>query len=65
MRFSDCSQESRKEGDVVEKEERFWAQRMSERSNKDANWWKKNGVGIDKYLSAEQLFELGVIDDIF
>tara|TARA_R110000868_G_C10973188_1_gene771560 strand:+ start:90871 stop:91488 length:618 start_codon:yes stop_codon:yes gene_type:complete len=48
----------------VEREETKWAEAMSEFTNKSVAFWKKTGVGIDKYLEAEQLLEYGAIDEI-
>jgi ATP-dependent Clp protease protease subunit len=36
---------------------------LAERTKKDANWWKDN-MKSDLYLSAEELLEIGVIDQI-
>ena len=51
----------------VEKEERMWAQWMSEMTGEvhDAQWWYDHGVGKDAYFSAEELVELGVADEVF
>lgn len=51
--------------DQVSKEEAFWADRMAERSNKDAKYWRECGIHVDAYFTADQLLELGVIDEIF
>lgn len=49
----------------VEREERFWIERMVERSNQNFEFWSKNGIGIDAYFSAEELKDLEVIDELF
>lgn len=49
----------------VEKEERYWANRMAKYSNKNEKFWLENGVGIDAYFSAEQLLKIGVVDELF
>ena len=36
---------------------------LADRTKKDANWWKDN-MKSDLYLSAEELVEIGVIDQI-
>jgi len=36
---------------------------LAKRSNKDAAWWKQQ-QRIDMFLSAEQLLEYGIIDEI-
>lgn len=48
-----------------EAEEKFWAEKMAEFTEKDANWWAKQGVGQDAYFSPEQLLDFGVVDEIF
>ncbi len=49
----------------VEREEKLWANRMAQLSKKDAEFWLKNGVGIDAYFTAEQLLKMGVVDELF
>ena len=36
---------------------------LAERTKKDAAWWKDN-MKSDLYLTAEELLEIGVIDQI-
>lgn len=49
----------------VDREERFWADRMAERSNEDAEYWSSNGIGIDAYFTAEELKDKEVVDELF
>ena len=51
----------------IEKEEKMWAKWMSEMTEgiHDPEWWAENGVGKDAYFSAEELMELGVVDEVF
>ena len=49
----------------VEREEKFWAARMADYSNKDAKFWLEHGIGIDAYFTANQLLKLGVVDELF
>lgn len=49
----------------VEKEERYWADRMAECTSKDSHFWLTNGVGKDAYFDAKQLLEMGVVDELF
>lgn len=49
----------------AEREEKLWAQWMSEFTTKNAKFWFDNGIGIDAYFTADQLVELGVVDELF
>lgn len=51
----------------VEKEEKMWAEWMSKMTGelKSAKWWYENGVGKDAYFTAEELLNLGVVDEIY
>jgi len=49
----------------VDKEEKMWCEAMEEFSNRDARFWLTNGVHIDKYFLADELLDMGVIDEIF
>lgn len=49
----------------VEREERLWAKWMAEFSDKDENFWYRKGVRKDAYFDAEELLELGVVDEVF
>jgi ATP-dependent Clp protease protease subunit len=49
----------------ADKEEKTWVQWMAEFTKKSAKFWLDNGVGIDAYFSAEQLVDLGVVDELF
>lgn len=49
----------------AEKEELQWAKVMAEYTGKPESYWNKLGKRKDVYLTAEQLLELGVIDEIF
>lgn len=48
----------------ADREEKVWCQWMSDFTNKSAQFWLKNGVGVDVYFSAAQLVELGVVDEL-
>lgn len=48
-----------------EKEEDVWAAWMSKLSGTDQDYWKNLGKHVDKFLTPEQLKELGVVDSIF
>jgi len=48
----------------LEKEEKQWAQWMSQFSDKDSKFWLTKGIGIDAYFTAEELLEMGVVDEI-
>lgn len=49
----------------ADKEEKVWAKWMSEFTKKTQDFWLKNGSGVDAYFSAEQLLDLGVVDELF
>lgn len=49
----------------AEKEERFWAEWMTEYSTAPKNFWATNGVGVNAYFTAQELLDLGVVDEIF
>ena len=49
--------------DNVKNLEKIIYSMLAERTNKDAEWWKDN-MKSDLYLSAEELLEIGVIDQI-
>ena len=48
----------------VEEEEKLWAETMAEFSNKDSKFWMKTGIHIDKHFFADELVDLGVIDEV-
>lgn len=48
----------------VEDEEKLWADTMAEFSEKDSKYWLKTGIHLDKHYFAQELLELGVIDEI-
>lgn len=48
-----------------DKEEEQWSQIMAEFSKKDAEFWKSLGKYTDKFFSAQELLEAGVIDEVF
>jgi ATP-dependent protease ClpP protease subunit len=49
----------------AEREERAWADTMAQLTNKPSQFWLKKGMHVDSYFTAEQLLELGVVDEIF
>lgn len=49
----------------VEKEEKFWAEKMAQFTKKDKKFWAEKGVGIDAYFTPEQLIRYGVADELF
>lgn len=49
----------------AEKEEKFWANRMADCSNKTAKWWYENGTKTNAYYNADQLLKMGVVDELF
>lgn len=49
----------------AEREEKIWAQWMAEFTKKPAKYWQSCGIGSDAYFTAEQLVELGVVDEVF
>lgn len=48
-----------------EKEEKQWAEIMAKFSKKDVDFWFNTGVGLDEYITPQELLEYGVIDEIF
>jgi ATP-dependent Clp protease protease subunit len=49
----------------MDREEFQWAQTMAEFTGTNAEFWLKRGMHIDAYFSAEDLLNLGAIDEIF
>ncbi len=50
----------------AEKEERYWSEAMAKRTNKPVEFWSSlHKDGLDKYFTAQQCVELGVVDEIF
>lgn len=49
----------------AEKEEKIWAKWMAEFTSKTADFWIKQGIGIDAYFTAEDLLKAGVVDELF
>lgn len=49
----------------VEREEKFWAECLAKFTNKDAKFWEKLGVSLDKFYSPQELVDLGVADEVF
>ncbi len=45
-------------------EDQKWCDWMAGFSNKSADFWKTAGVGTDLYLSAQQILEYGLVDEI-
>ena len=48
-----------------DKEEKQWAEIMARFSKKDVDFWLNTGVGLDEYMTPQELMEYGVIDEIF
>ncbi len=48
-----------------EREEMQWAEAMGKFSTKSPTYWRLMNSGHDKYLSASECLEAGVIDEIF
>lgn len=48
-----------------EREETYWAKWMAAFSKKDQKFWRNAGKQSDEYFTAEQLLELGVVDELF
>jgi ATP-dependent protease ClpP protease subunit len=48
----------------AEREENQWAKWMQEYSNKDAKFWRKVAQDKNAYFTAEELLDLGVIDEV-
>lgn len=49
----------------MEKEDDLWSAWMESFTKKPAAYWKKTGVRKDAYFTAEDLLELGVVDELF
>lgn len=49
----------------MEREEDCWAQWMEEFTTQPKKFWAKSGVGKNAYFNAEQLVQLGVVDEVF
>lgn len=49
----------------TEREEQRWAEAMAGFTNRPKEFWTKEGTHIDAYFDAEQLLELGVVDEVF
>lgn len=49
----------------MEKEDDKWCEFMEQFTNKDKNFWKKVGVGKDRYFDPDELLDIGVVDEIF
>lgn len=49
---------------MIEEEEKLWCDVMSEYSNKDSKFWKKEGISLDRFFWADELLEYDVIDEI-
>lgn len=47
-----------------EKEEQTWAEHMAKFTNEDKEFWASEGVNIDKYFTAQECKELGVVDEL-
>lgn len=47
------------------KEEKIWCEMMESFTSKTADWWSVKHKQGDLYLTAQQLLEAGVIDEIF
>lgn len=48
-----------------EREERQWADWMAEFTKRPAAFWLENGTSKDTYFTAEELAEMGVVDELF
>lgn len=48
-----------------EREEKQWSEWMAEFSKRPANFWLEEGTGTDAYFTAEELLEMGVVDELF
>lgn len=51
-------------GAQAEREEKQWAEWMAGFSKKNKEFWYKNGTNVDSYFSADELLELGVVDEL-
>jgi ATP-dependent protease ClpP protease subunit len=49
----------------LERDADKWATIMATYSNKSKDFWLKNGVGKDLFLSPDQCIELGIVDKLF
>lgn len=49
----------------AEQEEARWSEWMEEFTKKPKKFWKNSGVGTNAYFAADELVELGVIDEVF
>lgn len=49
---------------MIEAEEKLWCEVMAEYSDKDIKYWNKEGISLDRFFWAEELLQLGVIDEI-
>lgn len=59
--FSGKSTEGRIEQREVDRLERIICSTVSDRTKKDAKWWRRWGKSTDKYFDRERAFELGVV----
>ena len=48
----------------AKREEDVWAQWMAELTKKDKQYWLKQGVRTDLYLSADEAIEVGIADEV-
>jgi len=48
----------------AEREENDWCSAMESFTGIPANYWKNEGVSFDKYFSAEECLQLGIVDEI-
>jgi ATP-dependent Clp protease protease subunit len=48
----------------TDKEEDKWAEWMATFTKKDKAFWKKTGIGLDAYITVDELLEFGVVDEI-
>jgi ATP-dependent protease ClpP protease subunit len=49
----------------VEREEKFWAECLAQFTKRDAKFWEKTGISLDKFYSPQDLVEMGVADEVF
>lgn len=49
---------------AMEADELRWAEFMAEMTNRDAKYWFNKGVGVDYYMTPEELLDSGVVDKI-
>ena len=57
--------EIKREVKQMEREDSCWAQWMEDVTKRPKDFWIKTGVGVNAYFDAEELLELGVVDEIF